>query len=311
MKIFPLKNNYFKICSIVILVLFFNENIYSQCCSANPVVGSTNVGLLSKNTLREIAYYRYNYSDTYYEGNNKQPDIHYLKYAWYSYVGNIISFGISNKFTADLEIGYYIRKQELTDASRKLYSQGWNNGILSVKYGLVKHSNFECTIGSGLKFPFTKNVLEDNYGRPLSVSLQTSTNAFGGVFLLFLQKNFPEYQFRIVLNHRTEAFNGYNSIYYMKGNTFFTSLFLSKSLNTHWNIIIQLRNEYRTRDYRYDKAIIGTGGYVWIFSPQINFNFKGFYFSLLYDKPFYYYTNEKQIVNKYAISFICTKDFNL
>lgn len=290
------------------VLLLLKSKSVAQCCSANPIVGSSNIGLLSKNTLREILFYRYSFSDTYFEKSSKRENIHYLQYSLYSYAGNIVSYGITHRFTADFEFGYYIKKEELTDASRKFTVNGLNNGVVSLKYGLIKKPTFECTIGAGLKFPFTGQLKEAD-GRPLSVSLQTSTNAFGAVFLVFLQKSF-ESQFRLFLIHRAEIFNGYNKIYYMKGNTFFTTLFLSKSLGKSWSLLLQIRNEIRGRDYWYDKAQAGTGGVLLFISPQINYNIKGFNFSLLYDMPVYRYVNEQQIVSKYSISLICTKDFN-
>lgn len=296
--------------TLTVLIVLYYQPIFSQCCSANPIVGSSNIGLLSKNTLRAIAFYRYSYSDTYFEGSKKREDIHYLKYSLYSYVGNILSYGITRKITTDLELGYYLLKSELTDVNRKLSTNGLNNGIWSIKYGIIKSSGFELTAGAGLKFPFTQNLKEKD-GRPLSISLQPSTNAFGGVFLLFMQKNFVEKKIRLFLIHRAELPNAYNKIYYMKGNTFFTSFFFAKSFNEHWGALLQLRNEIRTRDYWYDKALPGTGGTLLFISPQINYQIKGFNFSLLYDFPIYRNVNEIQIVSRYAFSFICTKDFNL
>lgn len=284
--------------------------VYAQCCSANPVVGSTNIGLLTKNTLREIIFFRYSYSDVYFEGSRKREDIQYLRYSLYAYAGNIISYGITRKITADVEFGYYLKKEELTNANRKFTVSGWNNAVASVKLGVIKRPSFECTVGAGLKFPFTQNLKEKD-GRPLSISLQPSTNAFGGVFLLFMQKNFVEKKIRLFLIHRAELPNAYNKIYYMKGNTFFTSFFFAKSFNEHWGALLQLRNEIRTRDYWYDKALPGTGGTLVFISPQINYQIKGFNFSLLYDFPIYRNVNEIQIVSRYAFSFICTKDFNL
>lgn len=294
----------------LLFVVVFYAFSYAQCCSANPIVGSTNIGILTKGTIREIFYYRYIYADTYFERDTKMSDIQYLQYSLYSYAGNILSYGLLRKLTIDLELGYYLKKSELTASSRLLSTQGWNNGVLLLKYGLFKLNNLECNIGAGLKFPFSRNPIEKD-GNPLSVSLQTSTNAFGGVFLFFLQKYFPTQQLRIFLIHRAETFNGYDAIYYMKGNAFITNIFLSRSFGTHWMTILQIRNEIRTRDYYYDMPQMGTGSILCVVSPQINYHIKGFNISVLYEFPIYRYVNEIQITSKYAFSFILTKDFNL
>lgn len=297
---------------IVVLTLWFitHHTLSGQCCSANPIVGSSNIGLLSKNTLRTIAFYRYNYSDTYYENDKKREDIHYLHYSWYSYVGNIISYGITSKITTDLEWGYYLKKSERTNTDRKLSTSGLNNGNITIKYGVIKKPGFECILGAGLKFPFSERVKEVN-GIPLSMSLQPSTNAFGAIYLVFLQKSFLDKKFRIFLIHRGEVINGYNTLYYMKGNLFSTNIFLTQALNEHFGIILQVRHAFSTRDYLYDKPQTGTGSHLLFISPQINYAIKGFNIALLYDIPFYRYVNEIQMVSNYGCSIILTKDFNL
>ncbi len=295
----------------LILLLHINK-IAAQCCSGNPVVGSTNVGILTKHNLRIISFYRYNYSDAYYDNNQRRSDIQYLKYTNYHYAGGILAFGITSKFTAEAEFGYYIQKMEIlnVDPLLKVSSAGLNNGVVSLKYGIFKKAGFECTIGAGLKFPFSTELQKDNNGNILSVTLQPSTNAYGGVFQLYLQKFFEQQKLRVLLIHRTET-NAYNIMYYMRGIALTSSLFLSRPINDHWSAILQIRNEYRQRDYLYDQPVNATGAMLFFVAPQINYSIKKINFSLLGDLPLYRNVNEKQITSKYAISFIITKDFQL
>jgi hypothetical protein len=228
----------------------------------------------------------------------------------YSYLGNIISYGITRKITVDLEFGYFLNKTEVTESGRKFTVSGLNNSYFSVKYGLWKQSDFECTVGAGVKFPWTRKMKEMD-GRILPPTLQPSSYALGGVFLLFMQKKFPNQDFNVFFIHRAELFNGYNSIYYMKGNVFISTLFLSKLLFRNFMGMIQIRNEYRTRDFFYDIPQKATGSNIVFVSPQVNIHIKGFNLSLLYDVTVYRFMNEIQLSNKHAFTVILTRDFDL
>jgi hypothetical protein len=75
--------------SFLIVFLFLeNQVIFPQCCSTgSPVGASIFVGVLNRQSLRVNLFYRYNYSDTYYQGNEKTEENTILNYSRYNFTG--------------------------------------------------------------------------------------------------------------------------------------------------------------------------------------------------------------------------------
>lgn len=289
--------------------LWRGADVSAQCCSANPVAGSVNIGTLTKNTFRTITYYRYSFSDTYFDGD-KHSDFNFVKNASYNFVSSILSYGVSNKITVETELGYYINKSEVFNTKPEYISKGWgfSNGVLSLKYGIFKKNEIELTAAAGAKFPFTRKQQTID-GVELPQTAQPSTGAFGFVGQFFISKSWAKKGLRSFLIYRTEI-NGTNSVEYKTGTSYSTSLFISKSMNYHWMGILQIRNESRERDVRENKTIAASGGTVFFVSPQINYTItQKWNISALVDFPVYRYYNGTQLSNKYAFSVNITKDF--
>jgi hypothetical protein len=281
---------------------------HAQCCSANPVAGSVNIGILTKNTLRSIIYYRYRFSDKYFEGS-KRSDFNAVKNANYNFIGSILAYGISNKVTIETELGYYLNKSEVlnTEPPYTIKGTGFYNGVSSLKYNILKNT-IELTAGAGLKFPFTTKQQEKD-GVQLPQTVQPSTGAFGFVGQIFFSKTWLPKRTRLFFIHRTEI-NGTNSVEYQFGNLYSNSVFVSKSFNNHWTGIIQFTSEIRERDMRENKTIAASGGYTFFLSPQINYTLKEKWnISLLTSIPVYRYFNGTQLGGDKSFSVNVTRDF--
>lgn len=299
-----------RVFSLAVLLLCFSSRVLSQCCTANPVAGSVNIGVLTKNTFRSISYYRYNYSDTYYDGNNKS-EFNFVRSSNYNFIGEIISYGITDRLTAEGDFGYYINRSEIfnTDPPYNLNGWGFSNGITSLKYAFTKKGTFEFTGGLGFKFPFTQKQREID-GVQLPQTVQSSTGAFGGIGQLFFQKSYLGKGIRLFLIHRTDI-NGTNIVGYKTGNSYNTSFFISKSFNERWTILLQIRSDIRQRDIRDGKIIDVSGGYLFFAAPQINYSItQKLNISVLADLPIYKFYNGTQLSNKYAFVLSVTKDFD-
>ncbi len=295
---------------LFIIFVFISLKGFSQCCTANPVAGSVNIGVLTKNTFRSISYYRYSYSDTYFNGSEKS-NLNFLKYSYYNFAGTLWSYGITNRLTADLQLGYYINRTEIFNTDPVYTQKGWgfSNGVASLKYAFTKKGTFELTGGLGLKFPFTQQQLTID-GVQLPQTAQPSTGAFGAVIQVFMQKAYLEKGLRFFLIHRTEI-NGTNTVYYRTGNSYSTAFYISKSINYRWTAIVQIRNENRAKDIRDNERIPISGGYELFFSPQINYSVtQKLNVSILADFPVYKYYNGTQLASKYAFVVSLTKDFD-
>lgn len=283
----------------------------AQCCSANPVAGTINVGVLNKKSARVISYYRHSYSDTYFH-DNMRSDLNLIT-ANYNYIGSIVSYGITSKVTAETELGYFINKSEEFNIEPPftLKGLGFNNAIISLKYPIYKKTELEIefTAAAGIKFPFTKEhrVID---GVRLPQAVQSSTGAYGTVGQLMFYKGYVSKGLGFFFIHRFET-NGTNTVEYKFGNSYITSFFVSKSLNNQWAGILQIRNENRARDIRDNKIVEVSGGYLLFVATQINYTIaQKWNISLLADIPVYRYYNGTQLGNKYAFAVTLMKDFD-
>lgn len=295
---------------LTVCIILWIKSI-SQCCTVNPVAGSTNVGILNKKSFRTILYYRYSFSDTYFEGS-RRVDFKAVKYSNYNYIGNIFAYGLTHKITLEAELGYFINKSEEinTEPAYTLKARGFNNSAISAKYPFYKNTEkeIEITAALGAKIPFNTKPLEVD-GVQLPQTIHPSTGTYGGVAQLFFYKGYAKQGLRFFLLHRFET-NATNKIEYQFGNSFSTSLFCSKNINHFWTGILQIRNENRARDRREGEVIQASGGYLVFVSPQINYTIaQKWNVSLLSDIPVYRFYYGTQMSNKYALALNITGDF--
>ena len=283
----------------------------AQCCSpGNPVSGSEYVGILPKKTLRTITYYRHSFSDTYYEGSEVSD--YQGTHSGYDFFGEVLSYGIIKKLTAEAELGYYVYKYQESDVLGKFRTYGFSNATLSLKYAIIKtKKDMELTIGAGAKVPVSRKVFTDEYGVPYPQDIQPSTGAFGFVAQLFFFKSFMEKKWRLVVLNRYEI-NGYNSADYRFGNALFSSIFIGRSFAKKWAATLQFRNEYRQEDWQKDIRYLVTGGDILYISPQLSYTFKPrLTVSITADFPVFRDYNGIQLGPKYAFGISLVKDFCL
>ena len=82
---------------LAVILLFSSQFTYSQCCSTGSPVGATvYVGVLAKNSLRFVAYYRNSYSNTYFLGSSKTDENVPLKFSYYNFSGISFGYGITS-----------------------------------------------------------------------------------------------------------------------------------------------------------------------------------------------------------------------
>lgn len=295
----------------IIIFITAQQSSIAQCCSpGNPVSGSEYVGILPKKTLRTITYYRHSFSDTYYEGSEISD--YQGTQSGYDFIGEVLSYGIFKKVTAEAELGYYFTKYQDSDVLDEFRTHGFTNATVSLKYALLKSKNdMELTLGAGSKFPVSRKVFRDEYGVPYPQEIQPSTGAFGFVAQLFFFKGFKEKKWRLVAIGRYEL-NGYNSEDYRFGDAVFTSVFIGRSFAKNWSATLQLRNEYRWEDWQGDTRYLVTGGDILYLSPQVSYTFQQrITVSVMGDIPVYRHYNGVQLGPKYAFGISVVKDFCL
>lgn len=309
-------------------LLFLSKKYSNAQCFAspgNPIAGSTNLGVLNKNKFRSIVFHKYSYLSDYLK-NNKKCNYKYVSSANYNFIGAILSYGISDKFTAETEIGYFINKtQYYVNPNLPVHNgYGLSNALISLKYNIYKNllKDIKFSLGAGSKLPFSTQP-QMLHNAPLPVDVQPSTGNYGIVLQSFFVKEYPDIKFRFfIINYYEKNFNK-NQQGYIFGDAYISSIFLSRHLYFYWTdltkditAILQFRHEYRERNTLRNtitqevKPVEYSGSNLFFISPQLNYNLKKFWnISAIVDIPVYQYFNGIQLSNKFSFAFSVSKDF--
>jgi hypothetical protein len=306
------------LCGVLLSALIcITEGSMAQCCSTgSPVGASTHVGLVNKNTVRAIAFYRHSFSDIYYEGSKPSDDeTDMADNAHYDYTGITLEYGLTHRITLQADAGYFINKvvnfhnPALTDHN----GRGMSNGTFMLKYGLYVDPvrEVEITAGVGFKFPFSRQPATAENGTLLQLDARPSTNAFGVTGSLLLSKEFTPLTLRTFILNRFE-YNGFNVNDYQTGKLLTTSVFVSKKIARRFFGIVQLRNEIHGRDVQDGENEVNTGYHLMVFTPQISYVVVGLWnVSLLYDVPVYKNYKGKQLTPQYSYAISLSRDFSI
>ena len=299
------------------ILLFFIPNFaFTQCCSTgSPVGASVYVGVLQPKDLRVIAYYRHNYSDTYFEGSEKNTENNILKYSKYNFGGFAFSYGITKRLTAEAAFGYFFNKTQYfanNDTSFSVKGYGLSNGAVTLKYGayIQPSKQIELTLGLGFMYPFSRTPQSVD-GAQVPRDLQPSTNSFALTGLLFFNKGFEAASMRLFSINRYD-YNFSDPAGYQYGSVLMNSIFISRKIIPYFFGIIQFRSEYRWQDNYNGKTEQNTGNFLLIFSPQLTYSIvKKWNLSVLCDIPVYKNYNGKQLTPKYSVAVALTRDISL
>jgi hypothetical protein len=307
------------IISTVSLFLSFNAN--AQCCSTgSPVGASVYVGVLGKNYLRGISYYRHSSSVDFYEKDHKVPKTGgpaEVSNSKFNFAGVAVAYGVTKRLTIELDAGYFINKTQYWNRGDTIRGSGFSNGTFTFKYGTIIRpvQQLELTTGFGIRFPLSTNPQYVD-GAKLNADVQPSTNAFGISEMLFFNKGFPSISLRLFSINRYD-YNFANKQDYKYGNILLNSIFVSKKIAKYFFGLLQVRNEWKTNDKDYlntetDHKVVNSGFDLVTVSPQLSYSIAGKWnLTASYDIPVYKYYNGKQMTPAYSFAISLTRDFNL
>ena len=283
---------------------------------------SVYVGVLGKNYLRAISYYRHSSSVDFYESDHKVQENggpSEISNSSFNFAGLAVAYGFTKRLTIELDAGYYINKTQVWNNGYINEGKGFSNGTLTFKYGTIIRpvQQIELTTGFGVRFPFSTNPQYVD-GVKLNSDIQPSTNAFGVSEMLFFNKGFPAITLRLFSINRYD-YNFANKLNYKYGNILLNSVFVSKKIVKYFFGILQIRSEWKTNDQDYanqnefgGSKVINTGFYLLTASPQLSYSIVGKWnFTVSYDIPLYKYYNGKQMTPAYSVAVSLTRDFNL
>ncbi|MFH2094941.1 MAG: hypothetical protein ABIJ16_04505 [Bacteroidota bacterium] len=311
---------------IALILVLFTDQSFGQCFSSpgNPIGGTANMGTVRKKILRVSGFYKFHYADHYLNGS-EPSDLVYYHDANFSYIGNSLGYGITDKFTAETEFGYFINKTIRYDenyynphvAGTIKTGKGLSNMVVSLKHRIYKNEDkrFEWVMAAGGKVPFsTEAPMQD--GVMLPVDIRPSTGSYGYVIQNYLIKENSFTGIRFFLINRFE-YNFMNEQDYKFGSQFMNSLFFSKHLwfpwtkgDGLWTAIVQLRNDIRHRSIENGLLNDNTGGYMFYVAPQLNLTLaRKWNISIMADIPVYQYYNGTQLASRVSVLFNITRDF--
>jgi hypothetical protein len=308
------RNKIFLVLQVILLSVVFSGSLLAQCCSTgSPVGASVNVGVLQKQTIRVIGFYRNSYSDTYYAGNHTTDDNTALSCAYYNFAGITVGYGITKRLTVEADIGYFFNKtQVFKQIDYKETGYGVSNGDITVKYGFIEKplKQIELMGGIGFRYPFTTTPQMID-GVQLSPDVQPSTHTFGLSGILFFSKGFPEITLRTFTINKYD-YNFPDKFGYKYGNILMDAVFVSKKAFTNFFCILQLRSELKSQDQDDGKDREDTGYWLITVTPQVSYSIVGKWnISVLYDIPVYKNYHGKQLTPRYSFAVSLSHDINL
>ena len=280
--------------------------------------GTKSFGVNEKNHLSIMAFYSHSYADKYFTGDSRS-DFLGLANSHFDYSSIDIAYGITSKFTVEIQAGYYLNKTQNYDPTLPLpYFQLQGHGLADpsflLKYNLFtsQDSVWSCTFIGGAKFPigtyqeYSNNVL-------LTQDVQSGTGAYAGIAgLTIMAKPFRNHKnFRIIFN-RKETSEGTNPLGYKYGFATTNSISSSFKLFKQCSFLLMVQNENRMRDYL-NGSIIDASGFIKVAAiPAIVTGLgKEWEFGAYFNYPFYQKYNGTQFGNSYSISATLSKVFGL
>jgi hypothetical protein len=304
-------NRALMVAGLVMMLLVNATEAGAQCFASagNPIGGSVNLGVMQKNGLRMMSLYRYHYSAGYfnadvpYTGSNRP-----LSSANYNYAGLLLGYGITERLSGEMEMGYYFNKTQ-----RYRLSDQTLRG-----YGLYQNpdNRFEVTGAAGVSIPFSRRFLRVG-GVELPIDLQPSAASYGIVLQTYVIKenSFKSVRYFWVTRYEKHFRNPQG---YVFGTLFNTSLFFSRhfvfgqGIAKDWTLILQGRYQWKDGNIRYDLPVAASGGQIVIIAPQINCSLhERWNLSLMFEKPVYQNYKGIQLGQNYAWVFTLSRDINL
>lgn len=320
---------------VVMLIVLMTQTVSAQCCavgSGSPIAGDASVGVLKEGQLELNSNFQWVASNKFLNGNHEETN--FLKDYSSHYLFNRIAFGLSERLTFSVEMGYWIKKQQTGLRDGDTYSsKGLGDLILMPRFNLIKasgHNRFtELTLGMGFKLPLgnfndSLGVLEPFSGetffitKPLAV--QVSSGANDMLFNMFYAGTLSGTKIRLAAN-TLYIHKGWNPIGEKLGDYISLGIFASRPIGEKLNVALQLRGEwigkmqfnpdiFMVRFISYDPEATGSSKY--FVSPQLSYLFaQRLTVFLQSEMPLYQHVNQTQIASQHQITAGLTYRFQM
>lgn len=296
-----------KILCVLVLVFAINET-NAQCCSAGNPFFYGELSNLNSKTLQVIAGYKYSTSNQYYSGSSKE-NVSFVDQAYFNFQTLQFVYGITNRLTAQADIGYFYNKTETYSNSSWQTNNGYGIGDASVSFKYLAYQNwrrqFQIIPSIGVTLPVGVFDQESEHVK-LPITVQPSSGSFKYQFGLLLTKTSKNKKFNYSFFGLFEYAQLINSdnFYYKYGNQYLFSLMASYKINSKFSFALESRIENRAKSMRENDQIVESSGYnIAYLIPHLSWAFyKNWSLALNTDIPVYRYYNGIQLGNAFSFS---------
>jgi hypothetical protein len=294
---------------LITAILIFNVSAASaQCCSAGNPFFYGELSSLSKNKLQFVVGYKYSTSHQYYT-KDSPLDIDFVDKAYFNFLTIQTIYGLSERFTIQADLGYFINKSEtyIKDDWDNLTGNGLGDANVSIKY--VAYSNYKRKIklipSLGVTLPigvFDQEI--DNVKLPITV--QPSSGSFKYQLGFYATKGSVNNKFNYTIYSMFEYAQLIDSknFYYKYGNQFLLSVLTSYKVSGNFSVALEARSENRGKSLRNNDQTVESSGYNIVYLvPHLSWSInKSIYLAVNTDLPIYKYYNGIQLSNTYSVS---------
>lgn len=243
-----------------------------------------------------MVYTNFGFSDQYFKGSKKIENIDVAE-MHYLYSSITVAYGISDKLTVESEFGYFWNKYQKFVEGPSYSASGASHIAAGIKYNFL-HSiarHIEITAGMRAIAPLqTKSSA-------IPQNILPSNGNYGLGSFLLLHKGFDDGENRLMLIARA-GMTFENKALYRYGNYLYTSGYYIRQLPAGFAGIAELRSEIRGKDRFDGNTFEDSGGYSVYFSPQLNYSYRSWNFSVLGDIPVYRYLFGSQLGKGFSLS---------
>jgi hypothetical protein len=301
-------SNIYKFIFFILVILFSLNEVNSQCCSAGNPFFYGELSSVNSKTLQVITGYKYSTSNQYYSGSTPE-DINFIEKAYFNYQTLQFVYGITNRLTAQADIGYFYNKTEnYSDVDWTNSSgSGLGDASFSLKYLIYQNwrKQFRIIPSLGITLPIGVFDQEVDHVK-LPITVQPSSGSFKYQLGLLMTKSSNKNKFSYSffgLFEYAQLINSRN-FYYKYGNQYLFSIMASYKFNHQFSFALEGRSENRAKSFRENNQIVESSGYnIAYLIPHISWAFhKNWSLAINTDIPVYRYYNGIQLANAFSFS---------
>ena len=292
---------------LILVLLIFNHNSYSQTCCSGGVPLSVNIGLPAseKGSWQFSLSYDYNQLKTLKSGDTELDDN--LRERLTQSILFQTGYTFNNRLSADLFLSYVRQERHIFTniGTNSTITNGIGDGVLLIKYNILpEHATTTALVGIGPKIPFGVTDKTSENGIALPADLQPGSGAWDAVFWATFSRSLgfrPSMSVSVTSTYRATGVNPdyLGSIEYEFGNDLQIITGIADQFvigGAIWDPSVSFRYRKAQKDKNNGVEIEATGG-EWVFLiPGLRYSFnQNMALNISMEIPLYSFVNNTQL----------------